>query len=174
VRIGDSLVLEQRPPVWMPAVRRALKHPRLMPYHRLIAAVALVNLAAVWLHGAWRIDDGSALAAAADLMLLNLAAAVLIRQQLVLNVLFGLAGRGSSSWPLWLRWSVSKVHHVGGIHAGGALAGTAWLVAFAVLATVTPGVATSTIVLAYGLVALLLAVVAGAAPAAGRSGCSRC
>ena len=45
--------------------------------------------------GDWRVDDGSALSALAALMLVNFAAAVLIRQQNVLNVLFGLAGRGS-------------------------------------------------------------------------------
>jgi hypothetical protein len=39
---------------------------------------------------------------------------------------------------------VSKVHHVGGIHTGAALAGTAWLCAFAVLAAVTPGVSATT------------------------------
>jgi len=29
-----------------PAAKRLLKHPRLMPYHRLIAAVVLVNAGA--------------------------------------------------------------------------------------------------------------------------------
>ena len=114
-----------------------LKHPRLMPYHRLIVAVVLINLGLLGYHldrGDWPIDDGSALSALAALTLVNFAAAVLIRQQNVLNVLFGLAGRGSRSWPLWLRWSVSKVHHVGGIHAGAALAGTAWLGAFTAVA----------------------------------------
>jgi hypothetical protein len=155
------------------SVRRALKHPRLMPYQRLLAAVLLINLAVLSAHlhaGDWRIDDGSALSALAGLTLVNLAAAVLIRQQQVLNLLFGLAGRGSRSWPLWLRWAVSKVHHVGGIHAGAALAGTGWLGALAVVTTITaarhPGsVSTATIVLSYGLVALALLVVACAAPA---------
>ena len=144
-----------------------------MPYQRLIAAVVLINLGVLLLHidrGDWRIDDGSALSALAGLTLANFAAAVLIRQQNVLNVLFGLAGRGSRSWPLWLRWSVSKVHHVGGIHAGGALAGTAWLCAFACVATVArarnpASVSVTTLVLTYALVALCLIVVAGAAPA---------
>jgi hypothetical protein len=155
-----------------PAVRRALKHPRLMPYQRLIAAVVLINLALLWHHlqrGDWRIDDGSALSALAGLTLVNLTAAVLIRQQTVLNALFGLAGRGSRSWPLWLRWSVSKVHHVGGIHAGAALAGTGWLSAFAVVTTITEArhpaaVSTATLVLSYCLVALALVVVVCAAP----------
>ena len=132
----------------------------------------LLNLGVLAYHldrGDWLIADGSALSALAALTLVNFAATVLIRQQTVLNVLFGLAGRGSRSWPLWLRWSVSKVHHVGGIHVGGALAGTAWLCAFACVATVaartTPRACrTTTLVLASGLVALALLVVVCAAP----------
>jgi hypothetical protein len=143
-----------------------------MPYHRLIAAVALINLGLLWQHldrGDWRIDDGSALSAFAALALCNLAAAVLIRQQNVLNLLFGLAGRGSRSWPLWIRWSVSKVHHVGGVHVGGALAGTAWLCAFTCVATVArvrhpASVSGTTLAISYCLVALALLVVICAAP----------
>jgi hypothetical protein len=154
------------------AARRLFKHPRLMPYHRLILAVVLINCGLLWHHldrGDWRIDDGSALSALAALTLLNFTAAVLIRQQKVLNILFGLAGRGSPSWPLWIRWSVSKVHHVGGIHVGGALAGTAWLCAFTWIATVArahhpASVTVTTLVLCYALVALALLVVVCAAP----------
>ena len=101
---------------------------------------------------------------------MNFTAAVLIRQQNVLNVLFGLAGRGSRTWPLWLRWSVSKVHHVGGIHAGAALAGTAWLAAFTSVAIVAraqhpEGVSLATVVLSCCLIALAMLVVVCAAPA---------
>jgi hypothetical protein len=156
-----------------PAARRLLKHPHLMPYQRLIAAVVLINAVALWSHaerGDWRIGDGSALSGLAALTLVNLAAAVLIRQQHVLNVLFGLAGRAPRDWPLWLRWSVSKVHHVGGIHAGAALAGTAWLCAFTWVATVAharepAGATLTTVVLAWCLAALALVVVVCAAPA---------
>ena len=152
--------------------RRLSKHPRLMPYHRLILVVVLGNLGVLGYHldhGDWRIDDGSALSALAALTLVNLTAAVLIRQQTVLNVIFGLAGRGSRSWPLWLRWSVSKVHHVGGIHVGGALAGTAWLCAFTCVATLArahhpASVSTTTLVLSYCLVALAVVLVVCAAP----------
>jgi hypothetical protein len=155
-----------------PAARRLAKQPRLMPYHRLIVAVLAINAAVLADHlqrGDWRIADGSALTALSTLTLVNLAAAVVIRQQNVLNVLFGLAGRGSRTWPLWLRWSISKVHHVGGIHAGGALAGTAWLGAFTAVATVArvqhpQSVSLATLVLAYCVVALALLVVVCAAP----------
>jgi hypothetical protein len=84
-------------------LRRLLKHPRLMHYHRLIALVVAVNAGVLGLHldhGDWRIADGTALSALASLTLVNFAAAVLIRQQHVLNLLFGLAGRTSSSRPL--------------------------------------------------------------------------
>jgi hypothetical protein len=148
------------------------KHPRVSPFNRLILAVTLLNLGVLAYHldhGDWRIADGSALSALGALMLLNFTAAVLIRQQNLLNLLFGLAGRGSRSWPLWLRWSVSKVHHVGGIHVGGGLAGTAWLCAFAGVAAVghaqhPASVSTTTLVLAACLIALTGAVVVCAAP----------
>ena len=119
---------------------RARPRLRLAPYHRLILAVLALNLGVLAYHlarGDWLIADGSALSALSALTLVNFTAAVLIRQQNVLNLLFGLAGRGSRSWPLWLRWSVSQVHQVGGVHAGGALAGTAWLCAFTTVAVVT-------------------------------------
>jgi hypothetical protein len=158
-------------PSLAPAARRLLKHPRLMHYHRLIALVIAINAAVLGIHrDDWRVEDGTALSALAALALVNFAAAVLIRQQHVLNALFGLAGRGSSSWPLWLRWSVSKVNHIGGVHVGGALAGTAWLCAFAVVAVVArvrepASVSGTTLVLTGGLVAVVVLVVVCAAPA---------
>jgi hypothetical protein len=166
---ADAVALPARASVRVGvAVKRLLKHPRLTPFHRLLAGVLAINVGVLGFHldrGDWRIDDGSALSALAGLTLVNFAAAVLIRQQRVLNLLFGLAGRAPRAWPLWIRWSVSKVHHVGGIHAGGALAGTAWLCAFAGVALAHPErVSGTTLVLSSCLVALLLVVVACAAP----------
>jgi hypothetical protein len=106
---------------------------------------------------------GSALQALSDLTLVNLAVAVLIRQQAVLNVLYTMAGRGSQEWPTWLRWSISKVHHVGGVHAGAAIAGTGWLAAFTAVAIVTrvrygAVVTFPTLVICVALAALLVVV----------------
>ena len=137
-----------------------------MPYRRLMCAVVVGNLAVLFHHvrrGDWQIADGTALSALSAMALVNVTAAVLIRQQTLLNILYGLAGRGSRSWPLWVRWSVSKVHHVGGLHAGGALAGTAWLGAFTGVTLVTrarhPGrVTDTTLVLCIALVALMVLV----------------
>lgn len=144
----------------------------LSPYHRLALGVLLINLGILAHHlarGDWRIEDGSALSALGALTLANFTLAVLIRQQTVLNAIFGIAGRGSRRWPLWLRWSVSKVHHVGGLHVGGALAGTAWLGGLAAVAAIAhargpTGASATTAALSGGLVALLLVVCAGARP----------
>src|SRR3954452_9392186 len=82
-------------------------------YHRLIGLVLALNAGVVGFHlqrADWHLADGSALSALATLTLLNLAAAVLIRSQYVLNGLFALAGRA----PRWLRGAASNVHHIGG------------------------------------------------------------
>ena len=110
------------------------------------------------------------MAAFADLTLVNVAGAVVVRQQPVLNLLYGLAGRGSPSWPLWIRWSIAKVHHVGGIHAGAAIAGTAWMCAFAGAAVVDPRsrhptlVSSTALGLAVAIAVVLFVVIVGAAP----------
>jgi hypothetical protein len=146
--------------------------PRLLAYHRLLIAVLVVNAVALVdgvRAGGWQLADGSALDALSTLALVNVTGAVLIRQQTVLNVLYGLAGRGSRSWPLWLRWSISKVHHVGGLHAGSAIAATAWLGAFSAVAFVArvrnPGtITTTTLALCVVLVVLTLVVTVCASP----------
>jgi hypothetical protein len=147
-------------------VSRAFKHPHLMHYNRLIFLVLLVNAAALTWHlarGDWHAANGSALPGLADLIIVNFAVAVLIRQQHVLNVIFAVAGRGSIRWPLWLRWMVSKAYHIGGLHVGAALAGIAWLCAFTVVAAVAR-VDPLTFALALSLAALLVVIVACALP----------
>ena len=164
--IAGSLVASERGARCVHSVRVATKHPRLMPYRRLIAAVLVANLAVLVdrVHaGAWQLADGSALTALSTLTLVNLTVAVLVRNQSFLNALYGLAGRGSPSWPLWIRWSISKVHHVGGLHVGCAVAGTAWLGAFTGVAILTAvrfsgSVTGLTLALCLVLVGLLLVV----------------
>jgi hypothetical protein len=151
---------------------RAFKHPRFMHYNRLIALIVLVNAALLARHlarGDWHVADGSALSGLADLIVVNFAIAVLIRQQHVLNAIFGAAGRGSSHWPLRLRWIISRVSHVGGLHVGAAVAGTAWLCAFTVIAAIArarrpAAVDLTTFALAMSLATLMIVIVLGALP----------
>jgi hypothetical protein len=143
-----------------------------MYYNRLIAVVVLVNGALLAWHLArrdWRVANGSALSGLADLIVVNFAIAVLIRQQHVLNAIFAAAGRGSSRWPLRLRWTISKMNQIGGLHVGAAVAGTAWLCAFAAVAATArarrpAAVDLTTFALAVSLATVLIIVVLGALP----------
>jgi hypothetical protein len=110
-----------------PRHRRILRHPLLMPYNRLIVLVLGANLTVLAL-GDW--SGPQALSALGDMALANLALAVLIRQQYVINLLFRLATSAPLRWPLRVRWALGKVYHFGGLHVGGAVAGTAWFVAY--------------------------------------------
>ena len=109
--------------------RRITRQPSLMEYQRLLFLVVGVNIALfVWgvQNQVWWDASGFALPRIADVALVNLAAAILIRQQRLVNALFWLATRIPTSWPLWIRWGAGKVFHFGGLHSGGNMAGAAW------------------------------------------------
>ena len=113
----------------LPFPRRILKHPRLMHYNRLVVLAMTVNLG--WaVYGVttahWWTVDGADLGALALVAQTNLAAAVLFRQQYVLNALAWLVTRPPTSWPLRVRWALGKYYHFGGLHVGTAAAGTLW------------------------------------------------
>ncbi|WP_128428282.1 hypothetical protein [Streptomyces cyaneus] len=140
-------------PPLIPAPRRLLKHPRLMHYNRLAALVLTANLAFLW--AGWPLSTPTLGHAA----LANLALAVLVRQQYVINLFFKLATWAPTTWPLKVRWTLGKVYHFGGLHVGGALAGTAWFLALALCTTNRP-----LMVVSWTLLALLALIVATALP----------
>jgi hypothetical protein len=112
--------------------RRVFKHPALMHYNRLIALVMAVNLAVLaagLADGRWAGSAG--VGALGDMALANLSLAVLIRQQYIINLLFRIATSAPVGWPLRVRWMLAKVYHFGGLHVGGAVAGTLWFLAYA-------------------------------------------
>lgn len=98
-------------------------------YRLLFVVVMLANIGVI----AWQLHrhGWTALTASpatvASLAMANLAMAILVRQSLVITTLFWLATRVPVTWPLGIRRHLAKVYHYGGIHAGGACAGTAWL-----------------------------------------------
>ncbi|MET9829413.1 hypothetical protein ABZ078_08885 [Streptomyces sp. NPDC006385] len=147
----DRRSVELPPPI--PGPRRLLKHPRLMHHNRLAALVLTANLAFLW--AGWPLTERTLGHAA----LANLALAVLVRQQYVINLFFRLATRAPTSWPLKVRWTLGKVYHFGGLHVGGALAGTAWFLALTVTTTDAPR-----LTVGWTLVILLALIVATALP----------
>jgi hypothetical protein len=159
------------PPPTSP-LRRILKHPRLMHHNRLVALVLAANLALL-VHartaGGWWSRGHIELAAISAAVLANFALAILIRQQYVINLLFWLATRAPTRWPLRLRWTLAKVYHFGGLHVGGALAGTLWFLVLTVSITLAalrgdPAVSAGLLVVSYALAVLLVAIVVMARP----------
>lgn len=140
-------------PPLAPALRRLLTHPRLMHHNRLAALVVALNLGYAWASPPL---SESSLGHAA---LANLASAVLIRQQYVINLLFRLATSAPTHWPLRLRRTLGKVYHFGGLHVGGALSGAAWFLALTLRTTDRPLMAVG-----WTLTALLAVIVATALP----------
>jgi hypothetical protein len=153
--LDRTAAVELPPPV--SALRRVFKHPRLMHYNRLAALVLLANTAFTW--AGWPLSDRTLGHAA----LANLALAVVIRQQYVINFLFRLATSAPTSWPLRVRWTLGKVYHFGGLHVGGASAGAVWFLALTVTAT-AEGANAPLIAVSWTLVALLAVIVATALP----------
>jgi hypothetical protein len=123
----DLPVVGNAPEV-LPLPRRILKHPRLMHYNRLVVLVMTINggLLVRGVAADWWMSDGADLDALALAAQANLAAAVLFRQQYVLNALGWLVTRPPTSWPLRVRWALGKYYHFGGLHVGAAVAGTLW------------------------------------------------
>ena len=106
-----------------------------MHYNRLVALVLAINVG--WaVYGAtaadWWTSNGADLGALALVAQTNLAAAVLFRQQYVVNALAWLVTRPPTSWPLRVRWALGKYYHFGGLHVGSAVAGTLWYLALVV------------------------------------------
>ncbi|MFJ4009362.1 hypothetical protein [Streptomyces sp. NPDC090026] len=151
--------VELPPPTGL--LRRAGKHPRLMHYNRLIALVLAGNIVLLWYGLA---DDGAvgerSLSHAA---LGNLALAVVVRQQYVVNALFRIATSAPVHWPLKVRWTLAKVYHFGGLHVGGALAGTLWFLAL-VAVTTAQGAPAAVLAAGYALAVLCVVIVATALP----------
>lgn len=105
-----------------------------MQYNRLIVLAMTVNLGwAVYgaTAGNWWTSEGADLRAIAFMAQTNLVAAVLFRQQYILNASAWLATRAPTSWPLRVRWALGKYYHLGGLHVGTAVAGTLWYLALA-------------------------------------------
>jgi hypothetical protein len=154
-------------------LKRLGKHPKFMHYNRLIFLVAVINLVVLY-YGAtnarWWTSSGIELSVLSNLVIVNISAAILIRQHYVINLLFKLATSVPTSWPLAIRWLMGKVYHFGGFHVGGAVVGTIWYAIFVSsltyhLANGLPGVSVPTVVVTYTLLAFLVLLVVMAMPA---------
>ena len=163
-----NIVLPARRPLW----QRLGTLPMFSHYNRLVVLVLACNMAVLVYGitvGQWWSTTGVNLPMLSALVVANLSLAILIRQQYLINLLFWLATRAPTTWPLAVRRSLAKVYHFGGLHSGGAMAAIAW---FALLfgsmiwqrLEGPGGVSLTLIGLSGGLLGLLLLVAVMAMP----------
>lgn len=107
-------------------VFRNLRYTIFSVYRQLNVIIVLVNLATIFVlamtERLFRLDSSLLGTAAA----VNIVAAILIRQELVINLLFSGFGKVPQSWPLRIRCWAANIYHLGGVHSGAAIAATIW------------------------------------------------
>lgn len=102
---------------------RGLRHIVLISYRQLFSLVWLINIgfliALLVSHGA---DKWLNILIAA-----NLVTAILIRQEIVINILYTIFCSVPKKFPLWIRSRCAEIYHLGGVHSGAGICATAWL-----------------------------------------------
>ncbi|KFA64872.1 hypothetical protein S40285_02849 [Stachybotrys chlorohalonatus IBT 40285] len=115
----------------LPQPLRGLRHRIFIAYRVLFSVFGTANLAALVAILATR----ASLEWLATLTAANLAAAVLVRQDAVINLLYTTFCSVPKSAPLWLRARCAKIYHLGGLHSGAGFSATAWLFASTITGT---------------------------------------
>ena len=115
---------------------RALRFRFFDIYRRLFSVVFLANLGGLIALVVHRNGLGSIpLADIATATAVNLTVAILMRQEYVINILYGIFCSVPTWMPLFVRKHCAKIYHIGGLHSGCAFAATVWFAFFTVAAT---------------------------------------
>lgn len=162
---------EHEPENSNPSAPASRGRARVMLYLVLIVSVLFANtvIFAWGLVVDWWQPHAHSLQIIAAISQVNLLFAILPRQHWVVNLISGLTTRAPTSWPLGLRWRLAQYYHLGGLHVGGALAGTIWYIVYVVLlipawADGEAGYDDASVAIALIIVAVLLTICALAGP----------
>lgn len=119
-------------------ILRRIRHNLITVYQRLFSIVFFANIIAfVVLLVQYRNDQpsGPPLSNIANAAAANILAAILIRQEYVINALYNICCWTPTSWPLRIRRIIAKLYHFGGVHSGCAVSSVAWFILYTVLLT---------------------------------------
>lgn len=118
------------PPMKYTTTIQAIRWTWVTVYHRLCVLVLVPNIIVMIRlavkHNFFKIP----MPVIATAVAANTAAAILMRQELVINLLFTLAGKCPRSAPLRIRRLFAKIYHLGGVHSGAGIAATIWFTFF--------------------------------------------
>ncbi|KAG8748568.1 hypothetical protein FRC10_003702 [Ceratobasidium sp. 414] len=143
-----------------PKVIRNLRHLVFSLYRRLFGVVFIVNMS-IFIHALAK--GGLPANHIGTIVVGNICAAVLMRQDYVLNLIFNIACAVPRSWPLAIRRIAGRVYHHGGAHSGSAISAVIWLIYFTVEVTRDVvrrrGASIATTVITYVILSLLAVMV---------------
>lgn len=103
----------------------------LTAYRVLASGIVMVNLAVL----VFQVCSSSAAEPPLTATAANILAAVLMRQEEVINTSFTLVSKLPLTLPLAVRSTVADLHHYGGVHVGCALSALIWYIVFTALNT---------------------------------------
>ncbi|KAF4454014.1 hypothetical protein F53441_3398 [Fusarium austroafricanum] len=103
---------------------RGLRHRIFIVYRTLFSLIGILNLAALICVVALQLKPESL----GTITAINLAIAVLVRQETMINILYTVFCSVPKQFPLWVRARCAKIYHLGGVHSGAGVCATAWLV----------------------------------------------
>ncbi|KAF7544978.1 hypothetical protein G7Z17_g9545 [Cylindrodendrum hubeiense] len=114
---------------------RGLRHRIFIVYRTLFSLVGIANLVALIYAIALNLNSESL----GTMTAINLAAAILVRQDTVINGLYAVTCSVPKRFPLWIRARCAKIYHLGGIHSAAGICATAWLVVSTVRGAICNG-----------------------------------
>ncbi|KAL4753427.1 hypothetical protein BDW72DRAFT_210291 [Aspergillus terricola var. indicus] len=101
---------------------RGLRYRIFIIYRRLFSLVFMANLAMLICFLTLSISRRHI----TTVSFVNLTVAVLIRQDMVINMLYAICCSIPTSWPLAIRKRCAKIYHLGGVHSSAAVMAVAW------------------------------------------------
>jgi uncharacterized membrane protein len=107
------------------SIFRNIRYRIMSMYRRLFTVIFLINLIIALCLANMKMGS---IDRVANACLGNLMAAVVIRQEHFINLLFRGFSSVPTSWSLWIRRHCAKIYALGGVHSGCALFSVIWLV----------------------------------------------
>ncbi|KAF4959947.1 hypothetical protein FGADI_1450 [Fusarium gaditjirri] len=111
---------------------RGLRHRIFIAYRTLFSLTGGLNLAALICVIALQLNSEWL----GIITAINLVMAVLVRQDMVINILYTIFCSVPKHLPLGIRKRCAKIYHLGGVHSGAGVCATAWLVISTVRETI--------------------------------------
>ncbi|KIJ53441.1 hypothetical protein M422DRAFT_64469 [Sphaerobolus stellatus SS14] len=155
---------EELPPQTHGNLLSRLRHAVFSLYRRLFGAVFITNMA-IFIYKLVRGHTNAMYLG--EIVVGNFFAAILMRQDHVVNMFFNVFCAVPASWPLCIRRVCARVYHIGGLHSGAAISAIVWLILFTIQATIEMTqnkVSIATVVVTYLILLLLFAIVLFAWP----------